>query len=49
MEKIVILNGNLSLRREESLDIIVCVKHVQETAEAELKIGSTDKAIEKKV
>jgi len=48
MEKVVILNGNLSLMRKESLDIIVCVKHVPETAEAELKIGSTDKAIEKK-
>jgi electron transfer flavoprotein beta subunit len=29
------------------LDIIVCVKHVPETAEAELKIDSTGKAIEK--
>jgi len=48
MEKVVILNGNLSLRRKESLDIIVCVKHVPETAEAELKIGSTGKTIEKK-
>jgi len=48
MEKVVILNGNLSLRRKKSLDIIVCVKHVPETAEAELKIGSTGKAIEKK-
>jgi len=42
------LNGNLSLRRKESLDVIVCVKHVQEIAEAKLKIGSTGKAIEKK-
>jgi len=40
-------NGNLSLRRKESF-VIVCVKHVPETAEAELKIGSTGKAIEKK-
>ena len=48
MEKVVILNGNLSLRMKESLDVIVCVKHVPETAEAELKIGSTGKAIEKK-
>ena len=40
-------NGNLSLRRKESF-VIVCVKHVQEIAEAELKIGSTGKAIEKK-
>jgi electron transfer flavoprotein beta subunit len=29
------------------LDIIVCVKHVPETAEAELKIGATGKAIER--
>lgn len=29
------------------MDIIVCVKHVPETAEAELKIDSTGKAIEK--
>jgi electron transfer flavoprotein beta subunit len=29
------------------LDIIVCVKHVPETAEAELKIDATGKAIEK--
>jgi electron transfer flavoprotein beta subunit len=29
------------------LDIIVCVKHVPETAEAELKIDSTGKAIDK--
>jgi len=35
------------LRRKESLDIIVCVKHVPETAEAEIKIGATGKAIEK--
>jgi len=47
MEKVVILNGNLSLRREESF-VIVCVKLVPEIAEAELKIGSTGKAIEKK-
>ena len=40
-------NGNLSLRRKESF-VIVCVKHVPEIAEAELKIGSTGKAIEKK-
>ncbi len=49
MEKVVILNVNLSLRRKESLDVIICVKHVPETAEAELKFGSTGKAIEKKV
>jgi len=30
-----------------SLDIIVCVKHVPETAEAELKIDATGKGIEK--
>ena len=29
------------------MDIVVCVKHVPETAEAELKIDSTGKAIEK--
>jgi len=29
------------------LDIIVCVKHVPETAEAELKIDQTGKAVEK--
>jgi len=29
------------------LDVIVCVKHVPETAEAELKIDNTDKSIEK--
>jgi len=29
------------------LDVVVCVKHVPETAEAELKIDSTGKAIEK--
>jgi len=40
-------NGNLSLRRKERF-VIVCVKHVPETAETELKFGSTDKAIEKK-
>ncbi|MDH5374484.1 MAG: electron transfer flavoprotein subunit beta/FixA family protein [Candidatus Bathyarchaeota archaeon] len=34
-------------RRKESLDIIVCVKHVPETAEAEIKIDATGKAIEK--
>lgn len=34
-------------RRDAQLDIIVCVKHVPETAEAELKIDSTGKAIEK--
>jgi len=32
---------------EKSLDIIVCVKHVPETAEAEIKIDATGKAIEK--
>lgn len=40
-------NGNLLLRRKESSDVIVCVKHVPEIAEAELKIGSTGKAMEK--
>jgi len=30
-----------------NLDIVVCVKHVPETAEAELKIDATGKAIEK--
>ncbi|MEM1551804.1 MAG: electron transfer flavoprotein subunit beta/FixA family protein [Candidatus Bathyarchaeia archaeon] len=34
-------------RREMRLDIIVCVKHVPETAEAELKINATGKDIEK--
>jgi electron transfer flavoprotein beta subunit len=29
------------------LDVVVCVKHVPETAEAELKIDSTGKAVEK--
>jgi electron transfer flavoprotein beta subunit len=32
---------------EKDLDIIVCVKHVPETAEAEIKIDTTGKAIEK--
>lgn len=49
MEKAVTLNGNLSLRMKKSLDTIACVKHIPEIAEAELKIGSTGKAIEKKV
>jgi len=31
------------------LDVIVCVKHVPETAEAEIKIDATGKAIEKTV
>jgi electron transfer flavoprotein beta subunit len=35
------------LRRESGLDIIVCVKHVPETAEAELKIDASGKTIEK--
>ena len=30
-----------------SLDVVVCVKHVPETAEAELKIDQTGKAVEK--
>jgi electron transfer flavoprotein beta subunit len=33
--------------RDKRLDIIVCVKHVPETAEAELKIDSTGKAIDR--
>jgi electron transfer flavoprotein beta subunit len=33
--------------RVEYLDIIVCVKHVPETAEADLKIDATGKAIDK--
>jgi electron transfer flavoprotein beta subunit len=33
--------------RNHTLDIIVCVKHVPETAEAELKIASNGKTIEK--
>jgi len=33
--------------RDKRLDIIVCVKHVPETAEAELKINSTGKAIDR--
>jgi electron transfer flavoprotein beta subunit len=37
----------LALRRVMSLDVVVCVKHVPETAEAELKIDSTGKNIEK--
>lgn len=41
------LNRNLEFGRKASLDIIVCVKHVPETAEAELKIDGTGKAIEK--
>jgi hypothetical protein len=31
------------------LDVVVCVKHVPETAEAELKIDASGKAIEKLV
>ena len=42
-----LLNHVSSLGEENSLDIIVCVKHVPETAEAELKIDSTGKTIEK--
>ena len=34
-------------RRKEGLEIIVCVKHVPETAEAEIKIAPTGKTIEK--
>lgn len=40
------LNENLAFGGR-GLDIIVCVKHVPETAEAELKIDGTGKAIEK--
>lgn len=29
------------------MDVIVCVKHVPETAEAEIKIDATEKSIEK--
>ena len=46
-EKVIIMNGNLLFRGKERLDIIVCVKHVPETAEAEIKIDATGKAIEK--
>lgn len=35
------------MRRWCCLDVIVCVKHVPETAEAELKIDATGKSIEK--
>ncbi len=35
-----------NVREENGLDIIVCVKHVPETAEAEIKIDATGKAIE---
>lgn len=35
-----------NIREENGLDIIVCVKHVPETAEAEIKIDATGKAIE---
>jgi electron transfer flavoprotein beta subunit len=35
------------LERRNALDIIVCVKRVPETAEAELKIDNTGKNIEK--
>jgi electron transfer flavoprotein beta subunit len=34
-------------RRGDDLDIIVCAKHVPETAEAELKIDATGKSIDK--
>ncbi len=43
-------NGELffqKVRERAYLDIIVCVKHVPETAEAELKIDATGKGIEK--
>lgn len=36
-----------NLERIKALDIIVCVKHVPETAEAELKIDTNGKSIEK--
>ena len=35
------------LGESHSLDVVVCVKHVPETAEAELKIDATGKGIEK--
>jgi len=38
---------NSSKGEIKPLDIIICVKHVPETAEAELKIDATGKAIEK--
>ena len=38
-------NGKLGENKQ--LDIIVCIKHVPETAEAELKISATGKAVEK--
>jgi len=36
-----------SFERGDALDIVVCVKHVPETAEAELKIDASGKGIEK--
>ncbi|MEM3463954.1 MAG: electron transfer flavoprotein subunit beta, partial [Candidatus Bathyarchaeia archaeon] len=35
------------MESEPGLDIIVCVKHVPETAEAELKIDASGKSIDK--
>jgi electron transfer flavoprotein beta subunit len=40
-------NFKTGLKERMCLDIIVCVKHVPETAEAELKIDATGKGIEK--
>jgi electron transfer flavoprotein beta subunit len=41
------LNRKQAFGRVKYLDIIVCVKHVPETAEAELKIDASGKSIEK--
>ncbi len=40
-------NGSLTSGGQKSLDIIVCVKHVPETAEAEIRIADDGKTIEK--
>lgn len=42
-----IVKHKLSIKEISDLDIVVCVKHVPETAEAELKIDASGKTIEK--
>jgi len=42
-----VAKSTFSALERNSLDVVVCVKHVPETAEAELKIDSSGKSIEK--